>query len=687
MIPKRTNSPFFQAVERGCLYEASKLDDVECVYIGPADNTNGTEIQVEILTEILPEIDGFAIAVKNADVIGALIDNAVMNQSKFAVTFDSDAEESLRQAYVGTDNYKFGRELSHVLLQLAPDGGKYAILSATNSEGFTSPNIFKRVQGVRDGLRRSKWIEVENSPGDCEGNSTLGILEMERLVRLHPDLNAIVPVGGWPMFGEDGWRAFVDGHPTIVTVCADTLDEQIQLMHEGAVNGLVGQLPFEMGTFAIEKLYQLKMAQDQGLPPPFENGTEFATPVLNVLQIPQDLPPLQENMNYLGSLTILGYVFLGSIVVCCIVFAAWVFWNRKSFVVRASQPPFLYMVLVGVVIMGATIIPLSIDDENVSTRGCSIACMCVPWLISVGFVTTFSALFSKLWRINKIHQSAQQFRRVKVTTKDVLAPFVVLMTFNIIVLLCWTLIAPLEYERRPSPGTDNWNRVSRSYYGACYGADDVKGGAIPYVVSLTVINFSVIVIANIQAYRARKIQMEYAESKYIALIMMSMLQGWLMGLPILALVRDDPRASYVVFTLIIFATCMATLLFLFIPKMTKKANHDSTSNRRGTDATRSRTSFSVQERPPLSTVAAIRAAAALKESQAIPTPEVIREEDERQSQVSKSAEASEVVLSEKGAITNGEARSEIVSKSTTNESKDNSGVTSESTTQHSSEAS
>jgi hypothetical protein len=84
-------------------------------------------------------------------------------------------------------------------------------------------------------------------------------------------------------------------------------------------------------------------------------------------------------------------------------------------------------------------------------EGCSIACMCVLWLLSIGFVTIFLGLFSKTWRINQIYQHAQRFQRIKVTSKDVVVPFVVLMTLNVIVMLCWTLISPLSYGPRDVP--------------------------------------------------------------------------------------------------------------------------------------------------------------------------------------------------------------------------------------------
>jgi hypothetical protein len=84
---------------------------------------------------------------------------------------------------------------------------------------------------------------------------------------------------------------------------------------------------------------------------------------------------------------------------------------------------------------------------------------------------------------------------------------------------------------------------------------------MPFVVCLIVINFSVICIANKQAYQARNIKTEFSESRYIGFIMLTMLQSWMVGLPILALIRDDPQAYFVVLTMIIFATSMETLLY------------------------------------------------------------------------------------------------------------------------------
>jgi len=570
VVPKRTNSPFFDAVREGCEARAKKLN-VTCLYTGPdAGGPTAPQRQVEIVQELLfnasigqQRLDGLAIAVQDEEIATDLIAQ-VVQAGVNVFTFDSDAADSERYGYVGTDNLAFGRELAHVLLALQPNGGSYGIIA-----GGVAPNIQLRVDGVRQGLKRSRWIEVSNSPADAQGEPLVALDEMEKLVATNPGLGAIIPVGGWPMFEPEAWEDFVERHPNVTTVVGDALDVQIKLMNRGAADGLVGQLPFQMGVKIIDKLLELKTSHEKGIDPPFAKGRRFPTDVLNVLQIPQDLPPLVEDMNYIGYLRSLGSVFFGIIAFLSIACAAWTFWYRSNRVVLASQPPFLYMVCVGILILASSIIPLGIDDEKHSLSACSIACMSFPWLISIGFVTAFSALFSKTWRVVKLTNSARHIRRIKVTVSDVMVPFLVLMSLNVAVLLTWTIVDPLQYERRASAGTDAWNRVYRSYYGSCYDLGDYKGGAIPYVVPIIVINLTVIVIANIQAYRARHIETAYSESKYISLIMLSMLQAWVVGVPILALIRENPQATYVVMAMVIFATCMATLLFLFVPKIVR----------------------------------------------------------------------------------------------------------------------
>ena len=250
------------------------------------------------------------------------------------------------------------------------------------------------------------------------------------------------------------------------------------------------------------------------------------------------------------------------------------------------------MLCLGVFLMSFTILPLGVDDEHFDQSINDAACMSIPWFLSIGFTTAFAALFSKTWRINKIyHNPAPLLRhrggsgsssgsgsvlysRIEIGAKDVLGPYVVLMMINIVVLVCWTILNPLRFHRFDYEGTDDWNRKISSY-GICVSGtsqktdDDHRHQKSPYYVSiLALVNFGVLLLSNIQAYQARSIQSEFNESQYISIIMASMLQAFVIGIPIMALVGGKlPRVFYLVGISLIFVVCMVILLLLFLPKM------------------------------------------------------------------------------------------------------------------------
>jgi len=73
--------------------------------------------------------------------------------------------------------------------------------------------------------------------------------------------------------------------------------------------------------------------------------------------------------------------------------------------------------------------------------------------------------------------------------------------------------------------------------------------------------------ANIQAYKARNIHMDYSESSYIAIAMGSLLQIGIVGIPVLLIAKEDPRAFFTISCLTIFVMSAVILAVMFVPKM------------------------------------------------------------------------------------------------------------------------
>ena len=254
VVPKAMNNPFFDLARDGCEARAAELGNVTCLYIGPVEHEPATQSQI-IEDLITQGVDGLAISVADTAAATTVINRAV-EAGIAVITFDSDAPDSQRSAYVGTNNYDFGVALGEVLLEIKPDGGSYGMISG----GAAAPNLAERVDGVRAALEGSDWTEVPGSPTFSNDDVALAVQQASDLKSANPDIGAIVPVGGWPMFAPDGWRNFVDqfrdevDSKALALVVADTLPVQLELLSEGYAHGLVGQRPYEMGEVAMDTL-------------------------------------------------------------------------------------------------------------------------------------------------------------------------------------------------------------------------------------------------------------------------------------------------------------------------------------------------------------------------------------------------------------------------------------------------
>lgn len=567
MFPKLTPHSFFDIVDEGCHSAARSLskqygDDVKCVSLGPAGYDETGLLQVNYLEQALADdsIDGIAISVLKWDAIAGIVDNFKAKKIP-VITYDSDAPSvEDRISYIGTDNSFFGERLAKTLKQLKPDGGTYAICSAD------VPNIRDREKGVRDELAAEKdfpWTEEPfHSPMLADFNNTIFIEQVRAMAsNTTAGISAIIPLFGGMMVEKELWENLIEDFPHITFVVADDSDYQLKHLARNKVHGLVGQMPYDMGQKSIETLYKI-VALDQLDQIPPNQGTN----VLEHLQIPLELPKLTVDRNELGWLKPLGWFMFCLTAIVSIGAMTWTLMHWKVRVVRVAQPEFLLMVAVGALIMGSSIIPLSFDDsgDNFNTLRGEVICMGTPWLLSLGFTITFSALFAKTWRVNRLFgtRNTSAFQRVTVRAQDVIAPFVVLFTGNIVTLICWTVIDPLLFVRKDSDGLDPWGRVI-----ATYGICESEGNATPYLGILVCLNVSILLLSNYQAYQARALQDEFSETKYIAMVVGSMLQIAVLGVPILLVVQNYPVARFLALSIMIFVLTMVVISAIFIPKI------------------------------------------------------------------------------------------------------------------------
>ena len=445
------------------------------------------------------------------------------------VTFEATPPEGfpphLIQAYVGTNQTELGHTLARLLKQLEPDGGKYVlvypprrnIVQLDRATGFRN-EISDRIvtldnHGQKHLTNESFWKErTEFNISDYyttdEEVHPDYFQYMEDITETNPP-TAIIFLLQTPM-RDKKFVKFVDKHKKlghdITYIGTDGDDFQLDLLRSQYIHGLVGQLPYDIGLKSAETLHksvlfrrQQQQQQQQNLTE--NNNTNTYTDNVNVSSattimsintdlvaysiIPHALPDNEVDNNLIGPLKYIGYVCFGIITVLSLACLGWIIWNRKGFAVKASQPLFLIMTVAGVFIMACTLIPISFDDNGkpleMYPSYAQCICMPVPWLFFTGFTVTFSALFSKTWRVNKFFHSKSAFSRITVSEYEVIAPFIILLSLNTIVLVTWTIVDPLKYERTFDLATDYWNREIRST-GMCESQNTVYF-LVPLVIS------------------------------------------------------------------------------------------------------------------------------------------------------------------------------------------------------------
>ncbi|CAJ1940228.1 unnamed protein product [Cylindrotheca closterium] len=271
-----------------------------------------------------------------------------------------------------------------------------------------------------------------------------------------------------------------------------------------------------------------------------------------------------EALNQLGNIRIVGFCLAGFILCGAVGFGLWCLINRQKHSVKLMQPLFLVTLCCGIFVMGSALIPMSLDDEIVSKESASTACMAGTWLLSLGFSISFAALYAKLKRVNTIVTNAVNFRRIKVRERDVLGPMALLVVSNFIVLMTWSFVDPLRFERDSVIGQP-WNT-----YGLCR-TNDTEGVVLMSL--LLFINFIALATASWEAYKARNVSKELSEASRIGMAIFSWAQIALIGFPVLFLL--DPTntvINYFMRLCIVFFSSMSLLLWIFVPLVWKNEN-------------------------------------------------------------------------------------------------------------------
>ncbi len=232
------SSDFWTIARKGVEKADGELDNVTVEFKMPGEGTAAE--QKRIIDDLVSTgINGIAISPKDPDNQTQLLNETA--KKALVITQDSDAPNSDRALYIGTDNVAAGRQVGELIKEALPDGGKIMLFVGSSD----ARNAAERTQGIREALKDSK-VEIIDIRTDETDRARAKANAADTLVK-YPDIAALV--GLWSYNGPTILSAVKDAGKIgqVKIVCFDEEDDTLTGVKDGSIYATVVQQPFEFG--------------------------------------------------------------------------------------------------------------------------------------------------------------------------------------------------------------------------------------------------------------------------------------------------------------------------------------------------------------------------------------------------------------------------------------------------------
>ncbi len=272
VIGKTKNDSFYEQSFGGCKKFANTVDDLTCIYDGP-NNYQDPRAQAKVVDRIIKlGIDGILISTTNSNFLVERVLKIAKKKNIPVITFDSDLlpeHQDYRLAYVGTNNFDFGKALGDYAQRFKRSDGMTEICIQSGSD--STPNLNERVRGVRHSLSGGKndkrlrgetgWIEHKRCPFYTTGKRALALDQLKYLLKNDKPI-IYLAVAGFAQFSQDYISQITPYQYKIrsgeeILISADAEAVQLAALERNLSTVNIGQRPFEMGRYSAELIYDV----------------------------------------------------------------------------------------------------------------------------------------------------------------------------------------------------------------------------------------------------------------------------------------------------------------------------------------------------------------------------------------------------------------------------------------------
>lgn len=236
------NSSDYWTIAHKGVNKAEKELGITVDFRMPPDQTAAGQKQV-VEDELAKGVDGMAISpVDPANETDLLNDVA---KSALLFTQDSDAPNSNRACYIGTDNVAAGKLLGEAIKKALPNGGKiYAFVGSIDAQ-----NAKDRLEGVKEAIQGTNIQLVDTIQDNAD--HTKAKTNVSDILAKDPSVAGLI--GIWSYNGPAIYSAVQDANKVgkVKILCFDEEKETLAGIKAGAIDATVVQQPYQFGYLAI----------------------------------------------------------------------------------------------------------------------------------------------------------------------------------------------------------------------------------------------------------------------------------------------------------------------------------------------------------------------------------------------------------------------------------------------------
>ncbi|HET9479912.1 MAG TPA: sugar-binding protein [Pyrinomonadaceae bacterium] len=251
------SSDFWTIARKGTEKADAELADVTVDFRIPSEGTAAD--QKRLMDDLMSAgVQGIAMSPVDPENQTQAINEAA--KRVLLVTQDSDAPQSDRAFYVGTDNVAAGRLAGELIKEALPQGGKIMLFVGK----LDARNAQERLLGIKETLAGSN-IQVIDVRTDDTDRVRAKANAADTLVN-HSDVGALV--GLWSYNGPAILGAVRDANKIgqVKIIAFDEEDETLSGVKDGSIYATVVQQPYEFGYQAIRMMRDYLKGEKSAIP-------------------------------------------------------------------------------------------------------------------------------------------------------------------------------------------------------------------------------------------------------------------------------------------------------------------------------------------------------------------------------------------------------------------------------------